>query len=787
MAAYSDAMAGEQMVCPLCLNQADDIRMLPCLHSFCRRCLERAITRDHCPSPTSVEPKDILECPTCGQSVTLNSAGVDTFPSNQFISNIFDVMVPQQSEYENGETAERSITGRRWCSSCDEGSKATSVCKICNEYLCDHCVKAHQRVRLTKDHYIERFALDNMSLPFHSHQHPQLLSPSIHSSSMQHHSITDRPNHCCSKHEQEVLRLYCDTCSQAICRECTMMDHVGHSFIYLQEAIENSKIVTERLLTDAKTGIKALEESIALTQGMAERVEMRAQGVATDVRNIVRRHMSALEERERDLLRRVEKIRQVKGKSLHLQVDDLRLGLSSLLQTVDEAENLIHTGNDLDILKTRDKMVAEMQNVRKLRGHLQPHEDDSILFTPPDPALFNAVSKMGIITSSAYAPNCFATGDGLKKALKSKGAFFVIHTKDHHGDPKILGGDPVECIIQSPEGALYRTDVMDRQNGTYTVTYRPQLEGQHIISVVIRGKHIKDSPFVVNVRSGRNYNSVGNMLLQFGSEGEADGMLCRPWGVCCDKDGYIIVADRSNNRIQVFKPDGQFLHKFGSSGTRNGQFDRPAGVAVDLQNRVVVADKDNHRIQIFDIEGNFILKFGEKGNKNGQFNYPWDIAVSGEGKLLVSDTRNHRVQLFTQDGQFINKYGFEGSLWKHFDSPRGVCFNNEGQMVVTDFNNHRLLVIHPDFQTARFLGTEGSSNGQFLRPQGVAVDQEGNIVVADSKNHRVQIFQPNGNFLCKFGTNGTGPGQLDRPSGICVSPEGLIIVVDFGNNRVQVF
>jgi tripartite motif-containing protein 71 len=42
--------------------------------------------------------------------------------------------------------------------------------------------------------------------------------------------------------------------------------------------------------------------------------------------------MIALEERERELLRRVEKVRQVKGKSLHLQIDDLKQGLSSLMQ-----------------------------------------------------------------------------------------------------------------------------------------------------------------------------------------------------------------------------------------------------------------------------------------------------------------------------------------------------------------------------------------------------------------------------------------------------------------------
>lgn len=755
--------------CVLCRGAYQDPRVLPCLHSFCKQCLERC----HHDQGQS----DMLSCPSCHQEASLNSGGIEGIPSSIFISNILDVL-GSQDEYENTELDSHHPS--HWCNSCDEGSQATSVCKNCHEYLCDSCVKAHQRVRLTKDHYIERF-MNNRR--FHPQNTPcvPLGSPNISSGQ------NDRQQTPCSKHEHEILRLYCDTCLSPICRECTMTEHVGHSFIYLQDAIDDSRTVTVKLLTDAKAGMKAIEESLKVTQGMAERVEMRSQAVSTDIRNITRRHMAALEERERDLLRRVEKIRQVKGKSLHMQMDDLKVGLMTLNRTVENVESVLNTGRDIDILKTKESMVKEMQRLRSLRGHLQPHEDDNILFTPPDAALNVAISKLGFITSSAYAPNCVAVGDGLKRALKGKLSIFVIQAKDHLGEQRVVGGDPIECVIQSPEGALFRTEVVDRQNGTYSVTYRPQTEGQHIISVMINGKHIHESPFTVGVRSGRNYAAVGAMMMQFGGEGEEEGKVCRPWGICYHKDGLVLVADRSNNRIQAFNPDGTYHHQFGSAGTRNGQFDRPAGVASDSQGRVVVADKDNHRIQVFTLDGGFILKFGEKGNKNGQFNYPWDVAVNSEGKILVSDTRNHRVQLFTSDGLFINKYGFDGALWKHFDSPRGVCFNNEGQMVVTDFNNHRLLVIHPDFQNARFLGSEGSANGQFLRPQGVVVDQEGNIIVADSRNHRIQVFQPNGNFLCKFGTPGTGPCQLDRPSGICVSPDGLIFVVDFGNNRVQVF
>lgn len=531
-----------------------------------------------------------------------------------------------------------------------------------------------------------------------------------------------------------------------------------------------------------------MQLSMEKVQAMAEQVEIKAKVVQTEVKALVLRHKKALEERECELLWKVEKIRQVKAKSLYLQVEKLHQSLTKLDSTIAAVSQVLDEGRHLDVLLARERMLTQIHELKALRGLLQVQEDDRFMFTPPDQALYIAIQSMGLISSGAFAPVTKAHGEGLKSALRGKPASFTVIGYDHDGEPRLSGGDTVSAIVMSvADGNLSAADVTDHQNGSYTVSYLPKCEGEHLVSVLVCNQHIQGSPFKVMVKSGRSYGSLGSQVSSFGCEGEGDGQLCRPWGISVDKEGYVVVADRSNNRIQIFKPCGAFHHKFGSLGSRPGQFDRPAGVACDSQRRIIVADKDNHRVQVFTFEGQFLLKFGEKGTKNGQFNYPWDVAVNSEGKILVSDTRNHRVQLFAPDGSFLNKYGFEGALWKHFDSPRGVAFNHEDHLVVTDFNNHRLLVIRPDCQSARFLGSEGTGNGQFLRPQGVAVDQENRIIVADSRNHRVQVFEPNGNFLCKFGTQGSSFGQMDRPSGVAVTPDGVIVVVDFGNNRILKF
>ena len=267
------------------------------------------------------------------------------------------------------------------------------------------------------------------------------------------------------------------------------------------------------------------------------------------------------------------------------------------------------------------------------------------------------------------------------------------------------------------------------------------------------------------------------------------------------------VADRSNNRVQVFKYDQNtnqlsVLNVFGSGpGTRHGQFDRPAGLCFNASlGHIIVADKDNHRVQVFDFSGRYLFKFGDKGNRVGNFCYPWDVdACPVSHQIAVSDTRNRRVQLFTPYGQYVMHFS------QPLDSPRGVGFLGEGRLVVSDFNKHRLLIFekfsrehHPESsassnsshssspsngQTPRSIGFgEGSGWGEFLRPQGLSVCGQF-VFCSDSRNNRVCMYNLTTQVFEYLTDNETG---LDRPSGIA-SCDKIMACVDFGNNRVQIY
>ena len=67
-----------------------------------------------------------------------------------------------------------------------------------------------------------------------------------------------------------------------------------------------------------------------------------------------------------------------------------------------------------------------------------------------------------------------------------------------------------------------------------------------------------------------------------------------------DSSDNVYVGDfGENNRIQKFDSNGNFITKWGTEGIGDGQFDEPTGIALDSSGNVYVVDRGNSRIQLF--------------------------------------------------------------------------------------------------------------------------------------------------------------------------------------------
>ena len=260
---------------------------------------------------------------------------------------------------------------------------------------------------------------------------------------------------------------------------------------------------------------------------------------------MTRKHMAAIQQREAELLKRLETVRNVKIATLEKQSSDFTNCQLKLKQVVDNLERSLNSGvSDVDLIKATDTLTKTLAEAHVVTGSHAIHEDDAIEFVTPSAEILKSLNTLSYVGGSGFAPACRAEGDGLKKAILGKDARFFILVKDQLQEQRSQGGDNIRVTIISPDGRNARLNLFDRQNGTYQVIWKPSMEGEHHLTITLKDCHIHGSPFKVHARSGRQYQRIETPIRVFGMEGDQDGQLCRPWGICCSRDGMILVANR---------------------------------------------------------------------------------------------------------------------------------------------------------------------------------------------------------------------------------------------------
>lgn len=192
------------------------------------------------------------------------------------------------------------------------------------------------------------------------------------------------------------------------------------------------------------------------------------------------------------------------------------------------------------------------------------------------------------------------------------------------------------------------------------------------------GLRIDDNGFVwITDKTGDQvfkFSPSGELLMTLGKKGVAGDMdstdaFNGPSDVVVAKNGDIFVSDgeSSNARIVKFSKDGTFIKSWGTRGSGPGQLKDPHSIALDSAGHVYVANRSNQRIEVFDSEGKYL-------NQLTQFGAPACIYISKDDTLYVSaGAPQNWVMIGTTDGKVLGKIsGLTGPHWVTVDSTGAV-------------------------------------------------------------------------------------------------------------------
>jgi DNA-binding beta-propeller fold protein YncE len=137
------------------------------------------------------------------------------------------------------------------------------------------------------------------------------------------------------------------------------------------------------------------------------------------------------------------------------------------------------------------------------------------------------------------------------------------------------------------------------------------------------------------------FNQDGKVLMTLGTPGIAGtgpNQFSEPNEVAIAPNGDLFIADGHSNRpdsvarIVKLAPDGTFIKSWGKPGDGPGEFKMPHTLRFDGQGRLWVADRSNNRLQVFDQNGTYIAEYK-------QFGRPVGLDIVGD-TIIVADSES---------------------------------------------------------------------------------------------------------------------------------------------------
>ena len=226
-------------------------------------------------------------------------------------------------------------------------------------------------------------------------------------------------------------------------------------------------------------------------------------------------------------------------------------------------------------------------------------------------------------------------------------------------------------------------------------------------------------------------------------DGEGEGELKNPIGLCVLNTGTLVVASTRGDKVKLFAGNGKLIS---SLTLPNAKFSRPSDMTALANGNFIV--RDDKGLHEFGGDGSFLrrLSAGEVDRGAKCFG----LAQDEEDRLVtVVETRVSSALLFIdvkKDDVVLKrdlvKNRIGGSKCRFLSYAKGKLY-------VTDLGLNKIYEV--DVKSGVIGKTFGdATNGGLNDPAGVGLDEEGGLMVADSKNHRICLFSAKGRFVIHF-------------------------------------
>ena len=260
-------------------------------------------------------------------------------PRNHFICNMVQAMA----------VLDRGI-GVPCSHNCSQ-SYSVARCVTCEKFLCRECLTDHNKYRGNNGHSV--LTMEELSKPENQKK------------------IKDKMY--CNEHSGMILKVYCETCDQLICRDCMDFKHVkpSHSCFLVKDVANNYKELLDsnnRVMKDALTeGNAFLEQLTRETEKLHHDVKNIKSQIAQKKEFVAKQSNQMLGQKAENLLKRVDEIHKGKQEKLERQTKETKSYVENIKTSFQLSQKLVDQGTEEEIISSQKMMLDNANNLLEKR------------------------------------------------------------------------------------------------------------------------------------------------------------------------------------------------------------------------------------------------------------------------------------------------------------------------------------------------------------------------------------------------------------------------------------
>ncbi|KAL9655520.1 hypothetical protein ABK040_002187 [Willaertia magna] len=330
----------EQLNCSICCDVLNKPKVLPCLHSFCLKCLQ-----------VLCENKTLIHCPDCRKECNIPNGDVNELPNDFFKNSLIDQLT--------------LITKKMKCDDCDEDEayEAIYCCKNCSMYLCDLHGMAHKKGKNTKNHSIVKLEEEKKIVSEDNNLFQKALTKPIY----------------CKKHEYEIIRLYCNTCESLICRDCALVDHYNHKFKFLPEAYNEHEPIIVKSLSNTEEYENKLTIMINEVKLLKDKLNLNKNLALDKSKDLFTQLKQTLNEREDKITNEILLKFKEKDKEFITKLNELETQLEMIKSSYNYVKQALEKEDKAQVLSMKKIFVNRLEELNN-SDILQCKTNDTLVF-----------------------------------------------------------------------------------------------------------------------------------------------------------------------------------------------------------------------------------------------------------------------------------------------------------------------------------------------------------------------------------------------------------------------